>query len=120
MRQKPEAYLNIAVTIFVLLHIFAFGPLSGVWKGAVPLFTVIPIVLGIWTFIVAREHFRRGAAEESVPYRRLTSGDYYRWFFIVWAGWRPLATTYEAAFLLAAAVLINCVLIAIVIIGGEL
>ncbi len=120
MHHKSEDHLNLTVTIYVLLDLFAFSWLRGMWRGAVPLFAVMPLVLGIWAFIVARHHFIQGGDSEAVPYRRLTSGDYYRWFFIVWAGWTPLATSYEAGFLLSAAVAIISVLLAIVIIGVDL
>jgi hypothetical protein len=120
MRHKSEDRLNIAVMVYVLLDLFAFGWLRGMWGGAALLFAVIPIVLGIWAIIVARHHFKQGHEAESIPYRRLTSGDYYRWFFIVWAGWTPLATAYEAGFLLAAAVAIVSVLLAVTIAVVEL
>ena len=120
MRHKSEDHLSTAVTIYVLLDIFAFGWLRGIWNGVVPLFAVMPLVLGIWAFIVARHHFRLGHEAEFIPYRRLTSGDYYRWFFIIWAGWTPLATTYETGFLLAAVVATVSILIAVVIAGVEL
>lgn len=120
MRHQSEDHLNKAVTIYVLLDVVALGWLRGMWRGFIPLFSVLPFLLGTWAFIVARHHFRHGGQAEALPYRRLTSGDYYRWFFIIWAGWTPLATTYEAGFLLAGAIAIISAIISIVIIAVDL
>jgi hypothetical protein len=115
-----EAHLNRAIFTYVLLDVLAFGWFRGVWQGAVPLFAVIPLVLGVWAILVVWHRFRLKQESQSPSYLTLASGDYWRWFFIVWAGWTPFATAYKAGFLVAAAVVVVSVIIAIVVIIREL
>jgi hypothetical protein len=119
MNEKSENHLNTALFVYVLLDVFAYGWLRAKIHWVAPVFAFVPILLGGWSCLVARHHYQANRETKSIPYRRLTSGDYYRWFFLLWAGWSPLATQYELGFFFAAAAGIATLILAVVIAGVE-
>lgn len=96
------------------------GLLPPVWHAQADIFLAFyAIVLWLWIAAVALWRYQH-ASPEAMPYDRLSTGDYMRWFFGMWVGWYPLAIKYSLGFLIASAAALLTALVAVSIIGVEL
>jgi len=84
--------------------ILGFLPLK--WHDASNVaLALIALLMWGWVAVVAVWNFRQGENSSApLPYDRLTTEDYARWFLAMWAGWSPLATRFEIGFLIASLV----------------
>jgi hypothetical protein len=94
--------------------------LPPIWHAQADIFLAC-FAVGLWLWIAAVAWWRyRHASTEAMPYDRLSTGDYMRWFFGMLVGWYPLAIKYTFGFLIATAVALLTTLVAVCIIGVEL
>jgi hypothetical protein len=102
-----RATLNWAIFGYIALYLFCYSKIVSAYPSSVILFAFAPIALLFWQAIILSNSFRFLSKNDFYSfYERLDSGDYWRVFFILLFGSRPLASDYLLGFFVYSAITI--------------
>lgn len=114
-----RSWLDLCLVGFVPLKLLFSSP--SLSDTAAVILALIVLLFWGWVIVVAAWNFRFGeAATNILPYERLGSGDYWRWFVALWAGWNPLAAESALGFLIASVVGVATIVVGSAIVCCEL
>jgi len=111
--------LDWTIGLYVVFDLFGRSWLNKVGDPLRCVLPWFPLILLGWTLAVAVKHLR--FREKNLPfYHRLQMEDYFRWFFILWAGHTPLATDHLVGFYIFTALAVGTVVLLLAAAGLEL
>jgi hypothetical protein len=117
---EQERILNWSIGVLAVLDVFARSWLEHHVPALHWLFVVVPLPLLAWSLFIAARRFSASESSRSFPHERLEPGDFFRVFFVLWAGHAAIATRHLLGFYVFTAIAALLLFFLITVIGIEL
>jgi len=112
MTTTSARVLTSFLVVYILSVVFAYERITAVAPTLRLLFVIAPLVFLLWQLLVIREQLRSPRTEPDVRfYERIKAADWWRMFFVLWIGQRPLATDFHWGFLLFSGLVVVLVIV---------
>jgi hypothetical protein len=115
-----ERILNWSIGVLVLFDIFARTWLERHVPALHWLFVFVPLALLAWSVVLALRRLSPADPPTSFPHQQLQPGDFFRVFFVLWAGHNALAAKHVLGFYVFSAIAALLLFFLITVVGIEL